>query len=430
MPSAHASSVLSAPMRTQPASAAVKRQTAPLSDRSRQLLAFGRTIGAKGRSVENPEALSAFFEHLDLLAAHRTTEPLKIITLGNSLISADNVTDVVRERLVERFGDAGRGLVMVDRFANYGPRSRTGYVRPDTWKAFNFAIGEKGRNVFGLAGVLHEATPGGYTEWRLKGETVAELFWLDRKDGADFDLKADNELLLHVQSAKVDEPKRLGFKIPSGTKKLILSAPKGRVSIFSLSLEKESPGVVLDTVGIPGAEASTYLTVQEPLQADHVMARKPRLVMFMLGGNEIRRLAFTRAAKVEARKAALAKDLVEVIGRMQKAAPDAACLVVGPIDAVYNNPDSPMKLKTRPQTDEINELERKVAQDRGCAFFDLYAAMGGKGSLAKFHAHDMLQDDLVHPKGRGFDLLGELMADAILKAYVESEPTQIAVRAP
>ena len=427
----------------EPSSQPVQRKVAPLSDRSLNLLAFGRTIGAKGKAMENPcvaseggrcraTALDLFFAQLDALQSGRATRSLKIVTFGNSLISADNVTNVVRERLSERFGDGGRGLVLVDRFANYGPRSRSGYAYAGAWTAFNFAIGEKGRNVFGLGGVAHEATPGAFTEWRLKGETEAELFWLDRKDGGDFELKADGKLLQKVASEKHDAPKRLRFQIPAGAKKLTLAAPHGRLSVFGISLERQTPGIVFDTIGVPAAEASHYLTVKEAIALDHIAARDPKLLVFMLGGNEIRRLSWVRGAKADARKASLENDLATFVDRMKRGAPGAACLVVGPIDAVYNNADSPMKLKTRPQTDEINAMERKVAADKGCAFFDLYAAMGGKGSLAKFHANSMLQDDLVHPKGRGFDLLGELFADALLKAYVDAPALQeeLATRTP
>jgi lysophospholipase L1-like esterase len=410
-----------------------RRAVTPLSDRSQATLTFGRSIGAKGRPIETPQALAAFFAHLDALAGKSAQSSLRIVTFGNSLISADNVTNIVRERLSERFGDGGRGLVLVDRFANYGPRNRSGYAPAGHWNAFNLAIGDKGRGVFGIGGVVHEAAaPGAYTEWRLKGETKGELFWLDRKDGEIIDLRVDNKNLVRITPEHQDDAQRTQLTLPEGSKRLQLVAPKGRVSLFGVSLERATPGIVFDTIGIPAAEASSYLLVKESTALDQIAARHPTLLIFMLGGNEIRRLSWVRGQKAEQRKLALEADLANLVGRMKRGAPEASCLIVGPIDAVYNNQDSPQKLKTRPQTDEINAMERKVAADKGCAFFDMFAAMGGKGSLAKFFDHDMLQEDLVHPKGRGFDLLGELFAKALLEAYVETpaSPEELATRTP
>ncbi|MFP2903049.1 hypothetical protein [Corallococcus sp. 4LFB] len=53
----------------------------------------------------------------------------------------------------------------------------------------------------------------------------------------------------------------------------------------------------------------------------------------------------------------------------------------------------------------------------GCGFFNLYTAMGGAGSLARFHQAGFMHEDLVHPRGRGLDLLGQLVADALLAGW-------------
>src|SRR5262245_37878103 len=130
----------------------------PPTEKARSLLATGARIGAKNTPIEHPEALEPFFAALDGLRASSRKDSVHIITFGNSLISADNVTNIVRERLVERFGDGGRGFVLTDRIGEWGPRSRTGYADPGIWTPFNLAMGPKGRGIFGLSGVVHEST--------------------------------------------------------------------------------------------------------------------------------------------------------------------------------------------------------------------------------------------------------------------------------
>lgn len=176
--------------------------------------------------------------------------------------------------------------------------------------------------------------------------------------------------------------------------------------------------MVLDVYGVPSADANLWLDTDEAVFSEQLAARAPDLVVAMLGGNETKRLAWgsTTRQRTEA-------QLKSFLARTRAAVPKASCLVVGPIDSVVGGaapegaaiPDEPFR--QRPQLATVIELERKVALESGCAFFDLYAAMGGQGSLERLHQAGLLHDDLTHPKGRGLDLLGQLIADALLDAY-------------
>jgi hypothetical protein len=56
--------------------------------------------------------------------------------------------------------------------------------------------------------------------------------------------------------------------------------------------------------------------------------------------------------------------------------------------------------------------------------------MGGKGSLERFDKAGMMHEDLVHPKGHGLDLLGQLLTDALLREWVDSgAPRQASLQA-
>jgi len=71
---------------------------------------------------------------------------------------------------------------------------------------------------------------------------------------------------------------------------------------------------------------------------------------------------------------------------------------------------------------EVNELERRVAFSEGCAFVDLYGAMGGAGSFARFIHGGLVADDLVHPKGGGLDLLGHMLTEAVFHGWERTPP--------
>jgi hypothetical protein len=102
----------------------------------------------------------------------------------------------------------------------------------------------------------------------------------------------------------------------------------------------------------------------------------------------------------------LRADLQTLLRRARAAAPASACMVVGPMDAVSDSHGKAQTFKQRPFLESVVGAEREIALAEGCAFFDTFTAMGGAGSLARFYKAGFMHEDLVHPRGRGLDLLG------------------------
>ena len=195
----------------------------------------------------------------------------------------------------------------------------------------------------------------------------------------------------------------------TGELKLVFDAPGPFVQ--GVVLERSGRGVVLDTLGIPSVDASLWLLADEALFLEQLRARTPALVVIMLGGNETKRLAWKRTDLEKGER-----DLRTLIGRVRTATPDASCLVVSPIDSV-RGPSKKIPFEERPELAPYLEIQHRVALEEKCAHFDLFTAMGGSGSLKRFYKRGLIHNDLVHPRGQGLDLLGELLASAILRAY-------------
>jgi hypothetical protein len=64
-------------------------------------------------------------------------------------------------------------------------------------------------------------------------------------------------------------------------------------------------------------------------------------------------------------------------------------------------------------------LQREVARELGCAFWDARAAMGGEGAFANWLSHDppLAWSDLYHLTGKGLNIVGHSLSDAIELAY-------------
>jgi lysophospholipase L1-like esterase len=77
------------------------------------------------------------------------------------------------------------------------------------------------------------------------------------------------------------------------------------------------------------------------------------------------------------------------------------------------------KVITLPSIPKIVEMQRRVAAETNCAFFDLFAAMGGEGTMAKWHEgkNHLVGGDLTHPNGAGAEKIGELIYHALIDGY-------------
>ncbi|MEW5738171.1 MAG: GDSL-type esterase/lipase family protein [Myxococcota bacterium] len=359
-------------------------------------------------------ALAHFADALD--GAARGERQVRVTVFGNSLIASDGVTEVVRDRLVQRFGSGGPGFLLADRLADYGPRNRTAQ-RASGWWVETTADLERHTTPLGLAGAQHVSDGPASSRFALEGATEATVFWLDGPRMPKLSWRVDGKAWARLPGSGHGVQVST-VSLPEGARHFELRAPEAGAVVQGVSLRKPARGVVLDVFGVPSADAHLWLETDEALFSEQLGAQPPDLVMVMLGGNETKRIAWGSATRDTTEE-----DLRAFLSRTRAAAPEASCLVVGPIDSVVGGaappgaepPEEPFR--QRPQLEAVIAIERRVAREEGCAFFDLFAAMGGPGSLQRLHEAGLLHEDLTHPRQKGLDVLGQLVADALLDAY-------------
>ena len=109
---------------------------------------------------------------------------------------------------------------------------------------------------------------------------------------------------------------------------------------------------------------------------------------------------------------------------VRESAPDAACLVWSPIDAAVRTMGG--DLVPRRGSRMVADIFRDVAKEGGCAYWDALSAMGDEGSAIRWLSAGLLNEDLIHPRARGSDLLGHLFDLAPSSAYAASHPPRVA----
>ncbi|MEO1267202.1 MAG: GDSL-type esterase/lipase family protein [Myxococcota bacterium] len=142
--------------------------------------------------------------------------------------------------------------------------------------------------------------------------------------------------------------------------------------------------------------------------------RDPHLVVVMLGTNE---------SEFESMNLEEYEDeYEETIQRIRTALPDRSCLVASPPDRAKKNRMG--RMTTAPLIPKMVEIQRKVAFRNGCAFWNTYEAMGGKGSMAAWYRNKprLASGDYTHFTAAGGEVLGILVFEALMEGY-EAKPT-------
>ena len=105
-------------------------------------------------------------------------------------------------------------------------------------------------------------------------------------------------------------------------------------------------------------------------------------------------------------------QLGKVIDRMREAYPHASILVVSMGDRDKRGSDGQMH--TMGGVKEMVSYERKMASDHHVAFWNLYEAMGGDGSLARMTEKKQANLDYTHINFAGGRHLAELLFDVLM----------------
>ena len=170
-------------------------------------------------------------------------------------------------------------------------------------------------------------------------------------------------------------------------------------------------GVVVDALGINGAQVFTPLRWSEEHFVEQLRHQAPDLVVLAYGTNE--------SIDPKLVLADVERGTVELLARVSRAAPDASCLLLGPPDlARRGSPEHP-GWATWPPLLDVVAMQRRVARAAGCAFFDQLEAMGGAGSMAAWAAESppRAQSDRVHLTLAGYAQVGTAFATDLMRAY-------------
>ena len=318
----------------------------------------------------------------------------RILHYGDSPTTADLITGDSRQLLQKRFGDAGHGFTLIGKpWAWYGHRGVE--LSSHGWQMDPGTRWDLRNGLFGLGGVAFSAGAGAFSRVTLRDptQTRLEVWFLRQPDGGSIAISSGDQ---PIGTIATDGPSRAAgfstFELKPGTATLDFNT-EGPVRLFGITLEKQKTGVVYDSVGMNGASVSMLaLIFNEKHWAEELRHRNPDLVILNYGTNESGFAAFlTREYE---------KELREAIRRVRAALPNASILVMSPMDRGQKNGG---EIETLPTIPRIVEIQRRVAAELGCGFFNTFEAMGGAGTMARWYDNQprLVSADFIHPTPAG-----------------------------
>lgn len=365
--------------------------------------------------VYDPSGTALRSFHTALRRAAMGEGQARIVAYGASHVASDFATGTLRRALQQEFGDAGHGFVLpAHPWPHYRHLDVTVESNHRLWDAQRVRVGTGEVGLYGLAGVSVTAESARAFGRVVTGSQHAsrfELFYLERPDGGAIDVRIDDRPVGRVRTRGAEA--RAGYALftaPDGPHTFEIRARgDGPVTVFGVAVERETPGVIVDTLGINGARAAAQLLWQEELWREHLRRRAPDLVVLAYGTNE----SGDDDQPIETYE----RDLRTVVARVRAAAPAASCLLIGPSDRPVANRDG--TFAERPRTAMVIDAQRRVSAELGCAFFDLVAFGGGPMHMVEWASLEpaWAQRDHVHYTFRGYERLGQVLHGALLSGY-------------
>lgn len=372
-------------------------------------------VGHTG-TIEDPRGAAMRHFHESLTHAFQCEGVTRIIHYGDSHIAADILTGAVRTEFRSWFGDAGAGFVLPGRpWPGY---SRAG-VTSQTSAGWNIdglkqtSLATDGR--LGLAGVSLSTTEQGQWISVTAPGTYFDVYAMRQPGGGSICLSLDGvEQKTNISLAgrnNESEVIEVVARLDTIHTLEIRTTTPGWTRIFGIAIERNCSGVTYDALGINGARASRPLQWDWGVLAGSLANRDPDLIVVSYGSNEV--------SDVDLDLDDYGAHLTRLLNQFHEAAPRASILVISPPDRAVKTRQG---WKTVARMRALVEAQRQAAFAANAAFYDLFKAMGGAGSIERWavRLQPLAQPDRVHLTSNGYKLVADWLYSALMNGYLEA----------
>ena len=204
--------------------------------------------------------------------------------------------------------------------------------------------------------------------------------------------------------------KRLTFPLPFGTRRLDLEVELRKNHTLYALAANDTVGVSVDNIAVRGGAGTVFTPNNRRFLADQYMLLNTGLIIYQFGVNALKNTS-AQNHDYSYFRLLLLQELTYVRTQM----PDVPVIVVG----VADKPQGNLRAGQISDVEQIRRIQKEVAFQTGCIYWDLCEAMGGKNSMKRWAEASpaLASSDYVHFTERGAEVAGTLFYKAFLNQY-------------
>lgn len=341
----------------------------------------------------------------------------RIMHFGDSQIENDRMTALIRYRLQKQFGGSGTGLVPA--IPLYGGNMAYKQEQEGEWLRYTFFRSRDStikHNVYGVMAAFTSVPSPHDEQW----PTLHYTFNTSRHNGNIDRVRVfmhsyvrEAALNFEVNDTITDTIRSIpdGFSVAdyrhnSTIRELSLNMalPQGG-RIYGISFESYK-GLQMDNIAMRGGSGLVFTKMNHEQQMKMMEYLSPGLIIMQYGGNVV---PYINASIYQS-------SFKRELDFMKELCPGVPVIVIGPAD---------MSLKVKgafesyPGVEPVRNALKKACMDSGCAFWDLYEAMGGHNSMPSFVNSDppLANTDYIHFSTLGINVVAEMFYNALMMEY-------------
>jgi hypothetical protein len=202
--------------------------------------------------------------------------------------------------------------------------------------------------------------------------------------------------------------KELKWRFPTPVRNLSISFKTDESpNIYGIALDALE-GLAVDNVPLRGSAGIDFTRIDLNFLKQFYQLLNVKLLILQFGVNVV--------PNVTENYTYYENNFIRQIEALKKACPFLSVIVVGVSDVSRNGDNG---YESYPNIVKIRDAQKRAAFATGCAFWDMYEAMGGHNSMPSWvYANPPLaQKDFVHLNPMGAKIIGEMFYRSFIQEY-------------
>jgi lysophospholipase L1-like esterase len=364
---------------------------------------------------DNCDYFNDLFERFD--SCEKQNETVHILHYGDSQIESDRITGYIRQKLQEKFGGKGPGLLpavqpipspAVAQFAseNIERYIISGNLQNKLLNKRYGALGQVGI-VSGESFISVQAR-----NWKQTFENVKEFRKIKLFVGYPSpNFKADLVISGHEavkQEIKNKPVNILTWELDVPVKNFTLKL-HGSGEIYGMAVD-DMAGVAVDNIPFRGSSGTFFTAMDSTVLGYMLQELNTRMILLEFGGN------MTPAIKNEKAIENYKMKMSDQIALLKRLCPEAKIILLGPADMSTKISG---QLQSYPYLTKMIEALKKAALQNNIAFWNMYEVMGGQNSMIEWVKNNppLAAPDYIHFSAKGTEKIADLFYESLMIYY-------------